>query len=61
MAVTNVIRWNANFVRGLALRVLERARVIRGSLTKPAQKRAKQKTIKRTARRARTPRRPNAG
>lgn len=31
--ITNVIRWNANFVRGLAQSVLERARVIRGSLT----------------------------
>lgn len=27
-----VLRWNANFVRGLAQSVLERARTIRGSL-----------------------------
>jgi len=30
--IPNVIRWNANFVRGLAQSVLERARVIRGTL-----------------------------
>jgi hypothetical protein len=30
--ISNMIRWNANFVRGLAQSVLERARVIRGSL-----------------------------
>lgn len=59
--ITNVIRWNANFVRGLAQSVLERARVIRGTLTAPAQKRAKKKVIKRTVRRARSPRKPNVG
>jgi hypothetical protein len=30
--ISNMIRWNANFVRGLAQSVLERARVIRGTL-----------------------------
>ncbi len=34
--LSNVIRWNANFVRGLAESVLNRARVIRSSLS-PAQ------------------------
>src|SRR4051812_13244226 len=31
--LSQMIRWNANFVRGLAQSVLERARVIRESLT----------------------------
>ncbi len=31
--LSQVIRWNAGFVRGLAQSVLERARVIRGSLS----------------------------
>jgi hypothetical protein len=30
--LSQVIRWNANFVRGLAQSVLERAKVVRGSL-----------------------------
>ena len=30
--LSQMLRWNANFVRGLAQSVLERARVIRGSL-----------------------------
>lgn len=30
--ITNMIRWNANFVRGLAQSVLDRAKVIRSSL-----------------------------
>jgi len=30
---TQMIRWNANFVRGLAESVLNRAKVIRSSLT----------------------------
>jgi hypothetical protein len=30
--LTQMIRWNANFVRGLAQSVLERAKEIRGSL-----------------------------
>jgi hypothetical protein len=30
--LTQMIRWNANFVRGLAQSVLDRAKVIRGSL-----------------------------
>ena len=34
--LSQMIRWNANFVRGLAQSVLERAKVIRGSL-KPSQ------------------------
>lgn len=47
--IPNVIRWNANFVRGLAQSVLERARSIRGSLgpTKPS------KPVKKSARKAR--------
>ncbi|MGZ3723501.1 MAG: hypothetical protein ACXVA9_11250 [Bdellovibrionales bacterium] len=31
--LTQMIRWNANFVRGLAQSVLERAKVIRSTLT----------------------------
>jgi hypothetical protein len=31
--LTQMIRWNANFVRGLAQSVLERAKTIRTSLT----------------------------
>ena len=31
--ITQMIRWNANFVRGLAQSVLERAKVFRSSLT----------------------------
>jgi hypothetical protein len=31
--LTQMIRWNANFVRGLAQSVLDRAKVIRSSLT----------------------------
>jgi hypothetical protein len=31
--LTQMIRWNTNFVRGLAQSVLDRARVIRGGLT----------------------------
>ena len=31
--LTQMIRWNANFVRGLAQSVLDRAKVIRTSLT----------------------------
>lgn len=34
--LSQVIRWNANFVRGLAESVLSRARAIRGSLTPAA-------------------------
>jgi hypothetical protein len=30
--LSGMIRWNANFVRGLAQSVLERAKVIRGTL-----------------------------
>ncbi|MGE4133885.1 MAG: hypothetical protein AB7F86_19775 [Bdellovibrionales bacterium] len=30
--IGSVLRWNANFVRGLASSVLERAKAIRGSL-----------------------------
>lgn len=48
---SQVIRWNANFVRGLAESVLNRAKVIRSSLTpssaasaaKPARKTAPRK------------------
>jgi len=31
--ITQMIRWNANFVRGLAQSVLDRAKVIRSTLT----------------------------
>jgi len=31
--LTQMIRWNANFVRGLAQSVLDRAKVIRSTLT----------------------------
>lgn len=34
--LSNMIRWNTNFVRGLAQSVLERAKTIRGTLAKPA-------------------------
>lgn len=51
-----MIRWNANFVRGLAESVLERARKIRGTLvTQTKQRKRKKAAVKR----ARTPRRPN--
>ena len=35
---SQMLRWNANFVRGLAQSVLERAQVIRGSLKKELKK-----------------------
>lgn len=47
--MTDLIRWNAGFVKGLAQSVLERAKVIRLSLEpekKPARKTAKKKTRK---------------
>lgn len=54
--LSQVIRWNANFVRGLAESVLNRAKVIRTSLTpssgaseKPARKTAPKKPAKRPA------------
>lgn len=62
-----MIRWNANFVRGLAQSVLDRARQVRSSLTQYAspaespvtvpEKRRKRK--KAAVKRARAPRRPN--
>ncbi|HMN69681.1 MAG TPA: hypothetical protein PKC28_14155 [Bdellovibrionales bacterium] len=60
---SQVIRWNAGFVRGLAQSVLERARVIRGSLVsappvaaaaKPSAK-TKKKTIKTARKGAKKP------
>jgi hypothetical protein len=48
--MTDLIRWNAGFVKGLAQSVLERAKVIRLSLEssdkKSAKKTAKKKTPK---------------
>lgn len=58
-----MIRWNASFVRGLAQSVLERARVVRNSLTpfageeKPELKQRKRKSA--AVKRARAPRRSN--
>lgn len=65
--LSQMIRWNANFVRGLAQSVLERAKVIRSTLTpytsengmvssvlvKPVRKVMKKKlTVKKSAKKA---------
>ncbi len=59
--LTGVIRWNANFVRGLAQSVLDRAKVIRTSLGpvpsvlgKPARTRRKPKKAAKTGGRKKT-------
>ena len=57
--LSQVIRWNANFVRGLAQSVLERAKTIRGSLSPAASVKksaAKKASAKKTA--VKTARRP---
>lgn len=56
--IPNVIRWNANFVRGLAQSVLERARVIRGTLA-PFVKEEKLVKPRKAAKRVRKARRRN--
>jgi hypothetical protein len=57
--LSQVIRWNANFVRGLAQSVLERARVIRSTLKTSeagvvalAKSTTKRLTVKKAAKRA---------
>ena len=44
--MTDLIRWNAGFVKGLAQSVLERATVIRLSLESSTEKKAAKKTAK---------------
>ncbi|MGE3759664.1 MAG: hypothetical protein AB7H97_17995 [Pseudobdellovibrionaceae bacterium] len=44
--MTDLIRWNAGFVKSLAQSVLERAKVIRLSLEPATQKKAGKKTLK---------------
>ncbi len=60
--IENMIRWNANFVRGLAQSVLERAKVIRGSLNPKTEGRRKavRKAVKKAVRRGKASRRSNA-
>jgi hypothetical protein len=62
--ISGMIRWNANFVRGLAESVLSRAKTIRTSLTKeagaegpkrPAAKKSKRTLKKAAVKRATTP------
>lgn len=55
--LTQMIRWNTSFVRGLAESVLNRAKVIRTSLgpqtkAKPVKKTSAKKTTKKAVRRA---------
>lgn len=53
--LSQMIRWNANFVRGLAESVLNRAKVIRTSLTAgnmPEKNEAPKKSSKRTLKKA---------
>jgi hypothetical protein len=48
--ISGMIRWNANFVRGLAESVLSRAKTIRTSLTKEAAEQPKKSPAKRSKR-----------
>lgn len=46
--MTDLIRWNAGFVKGLAQSVLERAKVIRLSLEPATEKKSPKKTAKKS-------------
>jgi hypothetical protein len=50
--VTELIRWNAGFVRGLAQSVLDRAKVIRLSLDQAAGRKPLKKVAKKVAKKA---------
>jgi hypothetical protein len=50
--VTELIRWNAGFVRGLAQSVLDRAKVIRLSLEQATGRKPLKKVVKKVAKKA---------
>lgn len=50
--MTELIRWNAGFVRGLAQSVLDRAKVIRLSLDQAAGRKPLKKVAKKVAKKA---------
>jgi hypothetical protein len=50
--VTELIRWNAGFVRGLAQSVLDRAKVIRLSLEQATGRKPLKKVVKKAAKKA---------
>lgn len=55
--LSQVIRWNTNFVRGLAEAVLNRARAIRGTLPETPVKKTAAKAVKsKPARKSKRPR-----